>query len=172
MRTPTSDGILDTREYRAIAAAYEGRTTQRSGVSLMRHIDDGLAILARISASTAAMRAYCLHPLLQADEDLVLRAPQITTLSDDPYVILLAIEYRNVANAALSTRELRSAADIALSPLSEVNDMLIADKVQNRRDFERYHRATHARSAELDLYFRRWIERLGVTEQRYLELVA
>ena len=67
---------------------------------------------------------------------------------------------------------LAGAADIALSPLADVNAMLVADKVQNRKDFIAHHRATHPRSAELDCYFALWLERLGVTEARYAELVA
>jgi hypothetical protein len=45
--------------------------------------------------------------------------------------------------------------------------MLIADKVQNRKDFELYHEATHPRSKELAMYFRLWLEKLGVSEENY-----
>jgi hypothetical protein len=48
--------------------------------------------------------------------------------------------------------------------------MLIADKVQNRKDFERYHRDTHPRARDLDHYFRNWLIALRVTETRYHEL--
>ena len=37
--------MQDSREYRAIAAHYGSRTAKRSGVPLIRHIDQGLAIL-------------------------------------------------------------------------------------------------------------------------------
>ena len=84
----------------------------------------------------------------------------------------LALEYRNIANATLSRRPIEGAHDIPLSPLPDVNLMLVADKVHNRRDFEAHHRATHARSAELERYFRLWLERLGIDEARYRELVA
>ena len=161
-----------SREYGAIVVAYGDRTARRSGVPLIQHIDHGLAILAALGASLAARRAYCLHPLLQGDADLVAHAPRLAALTDDPYVVLLAMEYRHVANATLSTRATTAAADITLSPLAEVNLMLVADKVQNRRDFELHHEATHARSAELALYFRRWLERLGVSEARYHALAT
>jgi hypothetical protein len=39
--------ITETAEYLAIERAYGTRTTQRSGVPLMRHIDEGLAVLQR-----------------------------------------------------------------------------------------------------------------------------
>jgi len=49
--------------------------------------------------------------------------------------------------------------------------MLVADKVQNRKDFLAYHKGTHARSDELDYYFKLWLRRLDISEERYQELV-
>lgn len=164
--------IQDSVEYRRIAEHYGVRTARRSGVPLILHIDEGLRILDAIGASEAAMRAFCLHPLLQADVDLVANYPRIDQLSDDPHVIALALEYRHIANAALSTRTIASAQEIALSPLREVNDMLVADKVQNRSDFLQHHAATHPRSRELARYFELWLERLAIDEARYQELVT
>lgn len=138
---------------------------------LIRHIDQGIAILEAIGASERAMRAFCLHPLVQADGDLAASYPRIAELSDDPHVIVLALEYRNIANATLSTRAIASADAIPLSPLDEVNQMLVADKVQNRADFLAYHAASHPRSAELARYFELWLARLGIDEQRYRQLV-
>lgn len=159
--------ITTTPEYVAIGDHYGDRCARRSGVPLMHHIDDGLAILSRIDAGERAMRAFCLHPLVQTDEALAgayLRLPELTP---DPQVLALVLEYRNIANATLSRRPIVSASDIPLSPLAEVNAMLIADKVQNRTDFQRHHRATHPRAAELDRYFTLWLERLGVSEPTF-----
>jgi len=161
--------MIGSREYAAIALHYGERTARRSGERLMRHIDHGLAILSKLGATAAAQRAFCVHPLVQADADLAANAACLVELGD-VHVAILALEYRRVANAALSTRELASADEIALSPLAEVNDMLIADKVQNRHDFLRHHRDTHPRAEALERYFRLWLERLGVAEARYAEL--
>ncbi len=158
------------KEYRAVAAHYGDRAAARSGVLYMHHIDEGLAVLDRIGATERAMRAFCLHPLVQLDADLEAFYPRAGELTDDPQVLALGMEYRSVANATLSPRSIASAADIPLSPLAEVNEMLVADKVQNRKDFLLYHRATHPRRAVLDRYFRLWLERLGVTEARFAEL--
>jgi hypothetical protein len=162
--------ITEAREYVAIERAYGTRTAQRSGVPLMRHIDEGLAVLARIGASEAAMRAFCIHPLVQADGDLARNIDELPAIASDPRVVALALEYRNIANATLSHRAIDGAADIPLSPLPEVNAMLIADKVQNRKDFILHHRGTHPRSDALDRYFKLWLERLGVSEARFAEL--
>jgi hypothetical protein len=153
---------LSSREYRAIAQHYGTRTAKRSGVLLIRHIDDGLVILGRLGASDAASRAFCIHPIVQDGGE---------PPTDDSHVAALSIEYRDVANAALSSRELRTASEIALSPLVEVNQMWIADKVQNRFDFQRHHLTTHPRAAALDRYFALWLERLEVDDARYAALI-
>jgi len=158
-------------EYRRIAEHYGTRTTRRSGVLLMRHIDQGLAMLRAIDGTETAMRAFCLHPLLQSDADLAANYERVGNLAADPWVIVLAIEYRSVANAALSARGIAKASEIALSPLAEVNQMLVADKVQNRSDFLMNHAATHPRRRELARYFELWLERLGVDEAQYRDLV-
>lgn len=167
-----STAIRTSHEYRQIAAHYGARTAQRSGVPLIAHIDGGLAVLIALGASSEALRAFCLHPLVQADADLaaVAAGPGLRALSADAHVLALVFEYRATANAALASRELAAAADIALSPLAEVNAMLIADKVQNRADFERHHAASHPRAARLARYFALWLERLGVSEARYAAL--
>lgn len=54
----------------------------------------------------------------------------------------------------------------------DVQHMLIADKVQNRKDFECYHLGTHPRSAERLPYFKNWLEVLGISESRYQELAG
>jgi hypothetical protein len=164
--------VRESREYNAIVAFYGDARAERSGVRLVAHVDEGLAILGSIGATDAAKRAFCLHPIVQADADLAANAARLGEITDDVYVMALAIEYRNIANATLSHRAIASAEDIGLSPLADVNAMLVADKVQNRKDFERYHRGTHPRSAELARYFALWLERLGVDEARYAELAA
>ena len=162
--------IQATREYAAVAREYGDRVASRSQVPLIHHIDEGLRILDAIGASDAARRAFCLHPMLQDDASYAANLPRANELTDDAHVLALTIEYRRVANAALSTRTLATAADIELSPHPEVNDMLVADKVQNCKDFLHHHRGHHARSAELDRYFALWLERLGISEVRYAEL--
>jgi hypothetical protein len=156
-------------EYLAIEEHYDQRTAQRSGVPLMHHIDEGLAVLQRIGAPEAAQLAFCLHPLLQEDAAHAANLEQVRALTS-PHVLALALEYRRVANAALSHRQLASPSEIELSPHPEVNQMLVADKVQNRKDFLLHHRGAHPRSDALDLYFRRWLERLEISEPRFAEL--
>ena len=142
--------IQNSLEYKLISDFYGDIRAKRSGVSYMNHIDEGLAILNIIDASDLAKRAYCLHPIYQGDFDLSSNHNQYKIDGD---VILRVIEYRSVANEYLSFREINSFMDIRLSPIKDVNDMLIADKIQNRKDFELYHKGKHERSKELERYF-------------------
>jgi hypothetical protein len=163
-----------SKAYQLISTYYGDQQALRSGVPLMNHILEGLSVMDGLGASIAAMHAYCLHPILQADEALA-EAAQQDFSEIDPWVLILAMEYRKTANAYLSKRQIKSISEIELSPLKEVNDMLIADKVQNRKDFELYHKGTHPRSEELEQYFKNWLERLEVSEtdyQHYLSLMS
>lgn len=147
------------REWNMILEHYgEGRAA-RSKVPFMNHIIEGLAILRYINASTQAKAAFAIHPLIQADEDLVANFDKVHRVIGGD-VLMLAMEYRSVANEYLSKRTIFSLNEIRLSPLKDVNDMLIADKVQNYKDFILYHHGTHPRSKELHEYFKNWLDRL------------
>ena len=130
--------------YLLISRHYDGKFARRSGVPYMQHIDEGLIVLDVMGASLDAQRAYCLHPYVQSDEDL---NRHIQTVLDYDLPWVYALEYRSVANEYLSHRMIGNISQIRLSPLYVVNQMLIADKVQNRKDFELYHKDTHPRSS-------------------------
>lgn len=159
--------IKDTVEYKLIAKHYGDRVAKRSQVPLINHINEGLVVLDCISATDQAKRAFCLHPLLQADEDLKENCYLVSFV--EPHVLLLTIEYRSVANEYLSDK-VNTEQKIRLSPLYEVNDMLVADKVQNMKDFMTYHHGTHARSNELARYFDNWLTALKIDPITYRSL--
>jgi len=168
-------------EYQAIRQHYADRVAQRSGVPLLQRIDEGLIILSELDATDDAMRAFCLHPLFQADDDLVRHGQEFMNSVDaDPFVILLVMEYRNKANGWPSDRIQRTPAGLHIvsdslpsaGPIEAVQHMLIADKVQHRKYFIRHLRGKHPRSDELDLYFDRWLRALEVHQDEYEELCA
>lgn len=154
--------------YGLIKTFYGKKTAERSGVPLINHIDEGLIILDAINADIESKAAFCLHPLVQRDEDLKNNYSTLSGMS--PNIVLFALEYRNIANAFLSNRIIEAGSDKtpvalglpALSPLEQVNDMLIADKVQNYKDFLKYHVETHERAESLVLYFKLWLATLDV----------
>lgn len=164
--------ITTSIEYRMVEAFYGARETERSRVKLINHINEGLVVLDCINATDEAKRAFCLHPILQADRDLQENYGAIKNTIDGA-VMCLAMEYRSTANNYLRERVHESPLpEIKLSPLWEVNDMLIADKVQNRKDFLTYHKDTHPNRDELTVYFSRWLDKLGITEKKYSQLCA
>lgn len=155
--------IRDTLEYQQISDHYRGKFAKRSGLPYMKHIDEGLAILASLGVTDDdVFRAWCLHPILQVDESFgALAHPEDLTLS--PRVMMLAMEYRAVANAYLRPHGIRAVRDIQLSPLEEVNNMLRADKIQNYRDAREHHNEDKT----LHAYFSSWLRALGVRKSSW-----
>lgn len=147
---------------------YGERKAERSGVKLMQHIDEGIKILKHIGADEDTISAFCLHPMVQHDDDLAVNFDCLEGFNSN--IVAYTMEYRNVANRHLSDNVNNAWEDgiqwigneIVLSPIPQVNQMLIADKVQNAADFEIYHKGKHARSAELDFYFKTWHNALDI----------
>lgn len=156
---------------------YSGRLTKRSRVPLINHVHEGLAVMWARRAPQDAMAAYCLHPLFQ--DDMPLRHAWYVdklALSFPSSVVMLVMEYRNIANNYLLPLKanLYQSRAVKLSPLHLVNEMLIADKVQNRKDFRIYHAETHRHRSALGRYFEEWLNALGVDsdeEKRLLEAI-
>jgi hypothetical protein len=147
----------------------------------MNHIREGAFLLNVLYGyDEEAIAAYCLHPLFQGDDSLqALLSEGDTRLATlPPRVIILGMEYRRVANSYTLRTALRRPEEIDLGPLETVHRMLTADKIQNRKDFVEHmqaanDRATYRRTVERTLnYFDSWLSRLGVTQERYQELVA
>src|SRR6185295_15909991 len=93
--------------YQAIQAFYGDRRTKRSGVLYIQHINEGLLVLDLIDATQHARQAYCLHPIVQGDTELLTAFQPSSLLYHyliDLYALALAMEYRWVANSYLSQR--------------------------------------------------------------------
>lgn len=150
-------------ELALIEASYGEQRARRSGVPLVHHIHEGVALLVAAGASELAQRAFCLHPLVQNDVDLARNySGLVQALSETPdgmRALLLAMEYRSVANEYLAHKP-NQPGGIRLSPLPDVNLMLLADKVQNQRDFLFYHGRSHPNRERLTEYFEQWVAAL------------
>lgn len=148
------DKVLQTDEYNVISTFYGTRKAERSQVPLMNHIHEGIDILVEQQASTNAILAFCLHPIVQNDEDI--------DVSWSP-AYLLALEYKARANSYLCRPEtdyIKTVDDVSevVGPMSiDCLLMLLADKRQNQKDFIKYHRQTHTRTRELERYFNLWL---------------
>lgn len=164
--------IYKSVEYGLVRAMYGRSVAGRSQKPLIDHIDEGLVILNCLGAQHRVCKAWCLHPLVQSDDDM---AGYYSMTHDDVEndVLMLAMEYRYRANSWLSDK-------VFLNPqtnscegrghpqwsLRATKKMLIADKVQNYKDFCTYHQATHPRSRELNFYFLTWLDALQVTPEQ------
>ena len=158
------------KEYEIISEYYGSHCAERTKVLYINHIEEGLYIMNHFKFSDIAQKAYILHPIFQTDDDIAIAWKRIHKPDDklssiDPKIIYLAIEYRNVANRYLSFANPHE--NPKLSPIQEVNEMLIADKIQNRKDFEIYHLGSHPRSDRLDEYFKQWLSVLNISEEQY-----
>lgn len=156
------EGAAMTIEYRLVKQFYGSRKAERSQVPLMNHIDEGLAILEDLKASALAKRAFCLHPLLQDSHDL-LNCWHLVATNCPADSVLMAMEYRRAANAYLcrpvtDNYSVKLLSFVVGPLLPEVRQMLIADKLQNQKDFRKYHLGTHPRSAQLEQYFITWLK--------------
>jgi hypothetical protein len=161
--------------YKAMQAVYGDRRAKRSQVHLMNHIDEGLVLLWNMGITDeATIDAYILHPLVQENKYFEKFLDYGSNLGIDAKTLMLTMEYRGVANAFLSQMEnhrgYHNHEKIKLSNLKQVNDMLIADKIQNRKDFRRYN-ATHERADWLEKYFSQWLKALDVSEKQYTKVI-
>ncbi len=153
------------RYLRLIQNYYGNRCAKRSGVPLMNHILEGMEILSAMGADEATKNAFCIHPLLQNDVDLI----DFQDTLFDSEVAILAMEYRSVANSYLPKNCSNSDDNIKISVLPRVNLMLIADKIQNKKDFELYNKGKIPNSDTLDLYFNNWFKALHISDRFYTD---
>jgi len=160
-----------TYEWSLISLEYGDRVAERSRVPLINHIVEGVNVLEAIGSNRAAICAFMVHPLFQADDDFernghILADPDLAL---GPEVSLLVLEYRRAANAYLSKPHTDDWSDAIVryqvgALYDSLRNMLVADKWQNQKDFRAHHLGTHARSAELERYFLTWQRILDPTD--------
>lgn len=171
------NNLVAMPEYYEILKHYHKRTAARSGVPLMNHIHEGLAVIQALSTVMEydmfnAQRAYCIHPLVQSNEMFLENADWLVNSGIPSSSVLYAIEYRNRANEWLSDKVDKNGktGEPTGGPLNEVWAMLCADKVQNYKDFQQYH-SDHPRHEELTRYFKEWLYVLGIRDEIYQSLL-
>jgi hypothetical protein len=147
-------------DYTLISRHYGSQRAERTGQFYMQHIDEGLFVLTLLGAEDKAKRAYCIHPLVQ-DDGMVDKWLPILAKEVDAHVLALAMEYRNLANAYLPKHfSLQSAKGINVGVIYAVKHMLIADKVQNYKDFLLHTPNVGAVDRYIG-YFNSWFAALG-----------
>lgn len=162
-------GLTQTPEYLLIDKIYSNTKAERSGIYYMNHIDEGLYYLYLLNSRRKAKLGYILHPIFQNDNDLL----NNITLNDINYLdnkaVILAMEYRNLANSYLSYMSFKQ---INLSVLESVNQMLIADKIQNYKDFNLYNKSIEKdKTKKLNEYFMNWFNLLNIDTDMYNQYI-
>lgn len=148
--------VEPSKAYILIRDYYANKTTKRTNIPLMNHIDEGIKILNNIGVDQNTIDAYCLHPILQSDEDFNNNLSMDFT-GINSKALLLAVEYRRVANSYLSTGNI---SDFVGFTNNNIKQMLFADKTQNEKDFRLYHESTHPKAKTLRIYFNNWLNKL------------
>uniref|UniRef100_A0AAU6W1B1 Uncharacterized protein n=1 Tax=Pseudomonas phage Nican01 TaxID=3138540 RepID=A0AAU6W1B1_9CAUD len=157
-------------EYDLIELFYKDKTAKRSGVRLMNHIDEGIQMMYEMRASGIAISAFCLHPIAQSGNKgfhILLTAARKQKIRHE--AIHLAQQYAYAANSFLCkpSTDHFTHKDLCreVGPLNQdLIHMLVADKIQNEKDFELYHKGSHPRSEQLAHYFNLWLEYLEYCE--------
>ncbi len=160
----------------AIEHFYGRKRAERSRVPLINHIHEGCAIIDALCYTWFTCRkhecdilkaAFCIHPIIQPD---VHRPEMWKPLVEHlpPRVVELAVNYSRCANAYLCTPDndwVSATADVHAkvkphSPTRDTYVLLMADKLQNKKDFMRYRYGRHDRSDQLHFYFELWLKYL------------
>lgn len=145
--------------YELIKNHYGDKQAERSSIMYIQHIDEGLMILDALKASQDVKDAFCVHPILQIPSSL--KATDVSSWK--PEVVLLAMEYRNKANTYSSHMGTKPPKMV----LSDVTTMLIADKIQNYKDFLEHSRK-YPNATELNTYFINWLQHLKCNKYMYM----
>ena len=159
-----------SQEFLLIKKFYGDDVAVRSQIPLINHVYEGCHILQLRRQELWVQRAFCLHPIFQNDENFLDIGLEYIKNTGADYSVTCEMEYRGIANGYLAKHEFPKDG-IKLSPIDDVNEMLIADKVQNRKDFELYHLGKHKNSDRLVIYFHEWLEALSVSESMYQSYV-
>lgn len=147
-------------ELRAIEQFYGDQRAKRSGVLLINHIHEGLAILDALEAPELAYRLFCLHPVgRKAEMRAVVKYFELDDAIEE-YNELNDLYGSGYQSVRFTTEEdlFNKLADQYATPA--VLYALLADKIQNRKDFNLYHNGSLPNSELLQSYFDCWINAL------------
>lgn len=160
-----------------IFSVYGNKRAKRSSVPLINHILEGYIILNLLGLSVDdTEQAYALHPVFQSGKANDLIALTEYTQNRNTNIItantvLNAQTYAIIANSLLYTEF--ASGGLVPSELYRskiVKNMLIADKVQNYKDFRLYHK-TH-KNQDLADYFKYWLESMSMSIEAFEQLEA
>lgn len=168
---------LESQEYEMARKLLGNKTTTDGRTLLIEQVDQTLKVLNHLSSWPAVMRAACLRPLLQDDHTFEYGWKTACKNGVQPRALVLAMEFRRVANSYLCTtltdfwddEEVRLRLGLVIPP---VRAMLIAHKTVGYHQFLLQQAQTHFRRKELRAYFERWFRVLEADPKTCLKLLT
>lgn len=163
--------------YNVISEFYKDKATSK-GIPYINHIDEGVGHLENLHVSDVLINAFILHPFVQCVnlkgtyKDCLLTEKElekyINIYEIKPEIAYELLLYRKFANSYLCRPETDNYSIIeAYEDIKELQNyqgtirMLIADKLQNFKDFLLYRKDDHPRSKFLCTYFTFWLNILA-----------
>lgn len=141
-------------EYKLVKKVCDGM--MENDEPLLNSIHAGCHILQLRKQELWTQRAFCLYPIFQPDDLFVDKGLEYIQYTGADYSVTCALEYRGIVNST----------DIRKSPLPDVNEMLIANKVQGRKYVEKRYPEDN-----IILVYYQWLKLLEVDETAYQEYV-
>lgn len=162
--------------YKVIEEFYKDKATSK-GIPYINHIDEGVGHLENLHVSDVIINAFILHPFVQCVnlkgtyKDCLLTEKElekhINIFEIKPEIAYELLLYRKFANSYLCRPEtddytiIEAYEDVEeLAKYQNTIRMLIADKLQNFKDFLLY-RQDHPRAKQLTTYFTYWLSILA-----------
>lgn len=166
--------LHEWHSFQQISRYYGAAKTRRTRLPLINHIVEGVVLIHQLGGSPGVADAFCWHPLIQSDATYVDALTEIRryyNLNTNGQVLVNVLGYRDAANRWLrgSVSEDNQPKQ---HPLADVNIMLMADKIQNRKDFENNEaQFTAEHVSSLHYYFDSWFSVLGISPEIYLDQI-
>jgi hypothetical protein len=134
----------------------------------MNHIIEGAYFLTEVMpADDPFVEAFLVHPIFQ-DVDLPTQVIQkyVDTFELSTPVVSTAFKYRIAANSYLP-KDIHTGRQPPVILEQGLKFMLIADKIQNLKDFQRYFDKQNPRYKQLENYYDTWLSSLGAFSMAY-----
>lgn len=150
--------VSDNLAYSVIEKYYGSAKAKRSGIPYINHIDEGCGILYLLNASSNAKEAFMLHPIYQNGDN--------TRYFFNILSVDLAKNYAYIANQFLRQyyKNIHSTVLEECLKCENIKHMLIADKIQNYKDFKNNINRYEERR-DIEEYFLWWFDTLGISHR-------
>lgn len=147
--------IEEEIEYNYMKDLFSTSVSKRTKDLSTNPMEEGLAILNILESNHITKKAYCIHQLFHNDESLERSWDGNRFPNCDIKSMLLAMEFRTLYKSKPNRNGI-----IKLSPIKEVNEMMLAYKMQQYKNFEINGRGQTDNDELVESSFKNWIKQL------------